>query len=324
MKVLVTPNISDKALTYLKSSCDVRISAGLLPTDSELSDCEALQIRSRTKITAGLLAQAKQLKVIVTATSGFDHIDLHACQQANVTVMHTPTANAQSAAELATTLMMLLHRPIHLYDQGIRQGLWRDQFQAARLLGESHLGIVGLGRIGRRVAMMAKAFGMNMSFYDPYVSQAEAALTGLAIQKEDDLHQLFSHCDVVSLHVPRTTKTSGMINSEVFSHAQDLRLINTCRGDVVVEDDLCAALDKGQIAACGLDVFESEPLSPTSKLRASDRPVVFSPHAGAFTEHAFDASSLEAAEKVVKFLSENEISDPLPPATAWAKDIPIA
>lgn len=316
MKVLVTDRIAPEALAKLRSRSQLQVaqSANFLPSADELKDSNALIIRSRTKINAEVLAQAPMLKVIVTSTSGFDHIDFTATQKNSITVMHTPDANAQSAAELTWLLVLACSRKFTQASTQLKKGEWnRDVLAGSTLFGKTY-GVVGLGRIGSRVAKFARAFEMDVIAFDPYVEPEDFAK---ATAERVSVEELFRRADIVSLHVPATPETKKMINFRALEGASsDLILVNTSRGDVVNEPELIKALEQKLIKAVGLDVFASEPLAPSSPLLKMPQ-VVLSPHVGATTVEAFAASSSEAAIKIIDFLENGRSIDVLPPKTSW-------
>lgn len=321
MKVLVTDRFSSEALAKLKSRSKLEVaqSASFLPSADELKDTSALIIRSRTKINAEILAQAPMLKVIVTSTSGFDHIDFAATQKHSVTVMHTPEANAQSAAELTWLLALACARKFTQANAQLKKGEWNRELLAGNTLSGKTYGIVGLGRIGSRVAKFAAAFGMDVIAFDPYVEPEAFARAHAA---RTSVEELFRTADFVSLHVPATPETKKMINFRALEGASsDLILVNTSRGDVINEPELIKALEQKLIKAVGLDVFASEPLAPSSPLLKMPQ-VVLSPHVGATTVEAFAASSSEAATKIIDFFENGRTSDVLPPKTSWFSSMP--
>ncbi|MES2854334.1 MAG: hydroxyacid dehydrogenase [Bdellovibrionota bacterium] len=315
---LITDRFDVNALASLQgdSELTVRQSSTPLPTKEEMLGVQGIVIRSRTKITAEFLNQSPDLKVIVTSTSGFDHIDLKACQEKSVVVMYTPTANAASAAELTWALSLAVSRKTNQADRAVKSGDWKRETLLGRQLHGRTYGIVGLGRIGSRVAKIANAFGMRVVGFDPYKDDHHFDAAGC---ERMSLDEVFKMADIVSIHVPSTTETFHMIRKTTLDEAnRDLVLINTSRGAVVDEKVLCEALDKGWIAGAGLDVFKKEPLPRESKLLGRDN-VVLTPHIGATTGEAFQASSMEAAAKLKAFAARGEIKDRLPGNEAWVE-----
>jgi D-3-phosphoglycerate dehydrogenase len=315
-QVLITDRFDLDAHTSLMNdaSLSVKKSDSTTPSASELADVQGLLIRSRTKITEDLLANTPQLKVIITATSGFDHIDLEATLRRKIKVMFTPEANAQSAAELTWALAIAGARKVVPGHQSIKAGEWKRHLLTGRELRGRTYGIVGLGRIGTRVARMAHAFGMTVLAFDPYKDEEHFAKERA---QRVSLIELFMQADILSVHVPATRETEHMIWRMHFENANDdLFFINTSRGSVVEEKVLIEALDQELISGCALDVFETEPLPRQSGLigRAN---VILTPHIGAATTDAFKAGSHDAAEKIRAFVKNGSVSDPLPPQETW-------
>jgi D-3-phosphoglycerate dehydrogenase len=310
-RVVVTDRFDGEAMALLQSDSKLSVAKSAEPTPSamELADANGLIVRSRTKITKELLAKAPKLEVIVTSTSGYDHVDLEACRERGVIVMYTPDANAASAAELTWALTLAALRKTHQAEKHVQSGDWKRESLLGRQLSGSTYGIVGLGRIGTRVARIASAFGMRVIAFDPYKDDAHFKAAGC---ERADLAQVFKTSAVVSMHVPSTEETFHMISKSTLANAnRDLVFVNTSRGSVVEESVVVEALDQGWIAGAGLDVFEKEPLPTSSKLMGRDN-VVLTPHIGATTNEAFKASSMEAAKKVQAFASHREITNRLP------------
>lgn len=316
MKVLVTDRFDVEAYALLKTGpkFEVSKSASHVPTEAELSKTEALVIRSRTKITASLLAKAPLLKLIVTSTSGFDHIDLNATTAAGVKVLYTPTANAASASELTWALVLAAARKVVHAHKAVKSGNWsREALLGVQLSGKTY-GIIGLGRIGTRVARVAQAFGLRTVAFDPYREDSYFNEHGC---ERMSLDELFKFSDVVSCHVPATPETSDMIPPLYVEEGNPgLIFVNTSRGQVIKESLLTQALDEGWFGAVGLDVFEKEPLPRESKLLGREN-VVLSPHIGATTQTAFQQASFEAAEKVLNFAADGTVQDALPGNDPW-------
>ena len=311
IKILVCDQYTVESLQELKTELPARIDiCGLQPTAAELADAQALLIRSRTPINAKTLDLAPNLKVIVTSTSGYDHIDLSAAQARNVKVMYTPDANSQSAAELTLLLMLATLRRAGESDRALRDGKWKDHFPPGSELCGKTVGIIGLGRVGGKVARFVQSFGARPVAFDPY--QSDSVFLDLKITRMG-LTEVLSQADIISMHIPLTEETRRMIRQETIEAAQEgVVFINTSRGKVVDESALVQALTSGHIAAAGLDVYEHEPLARESKLRKMSN-VVLTPHIGAYTEQAFRRASFDAAQKVIAFFKDGKISDNLPP-----------
>lgn len=315
-RVLVTDRLATSAMVLLKNQKHLEVIKAEDPLlkPSDLAGIHGLLVRSKTKITEEHLSQAKDLQVIVTSTSGFDHIDLAACSKWGITVMFTPTANTATAAQLTLTLALACCHKLTTAHTQVKSGAWRrDLVNSTELTGKTW-GVVGLGRIGKKVCELAQAFGMETLAFDPYLEDGtfrENATERVAFE------ELLKRSDVLSFHVPLTKETHHMMNASHFEYIRrGIILINTSRGSVIKEEDLVEALRKGWIDSCGLDVFEKEPLPRNSHLLQEPN-VIFTPHVGAQSEEAFTKSSEQAAQKLITFFRNGETSDTLPPKAAW-------
>jgi D-3-phosphoglycerate dehydrogenase len=294
--VLLTDTFTTEGIEILRQKFEIRRAAKVTPTAQELLGVEALVIRSRTQIDRELLALAPQLKAVVTATSGYDHIDLAACDERGVSAYYTPDANFNAAAELTLMLMLATLRRQSEVVRALREHRWKDALNPGRELRGKTVGVIGLGRVGGRVAELVQAFGAEVIAHDPYAPDAtfdrlEIARLGLT--------EVLVQSDIVTLHVPLTKETRHIIGHGTLEHCKEgFVLINTSRGSVVDEGALDAALENGQITAAGLDVFEHEPLSRDSRLRKRPN-VVITPHIGAMTDEALIKASQLAALTLV-------------------------
>ena len=306
--LFITEKFSTEALIKLQSE-------GFEKTD-QTQRARALIIRSKTKITEDFLNQFPQLQCLVTCTSGFDHIDLHLTQKKNITVMYTPDANVISAAELTWGLVLACTRQIVQAHQQTKAGLWnRELFSGFELHGKTY-GVIGLGRIGTRIAKMAQSFGMKVYAFDPY--QEDAVFKSLALQRSS-YEEVLKQADVLSFHVPLTKETRNMFNRSHMEYVQrNTIIINTSRGGVINEDDLVWALENDLIKGCGLDVFAKEPLARDSKLLKSSK-VILTQHMGALTEEAFQKASEEAAQRLIDFFHFQRATNTLPLVNDWGK-----
>ncbi len=310
--VLALESYSAAALARLRAEPKVQFSQNV----ATLATTNALLIRSQTKIDKALLERAPALQFVATATSGFDHIDWRACRERDIVVTHAPQANAQSAAELTLTLLLASARHLLVARKNVHEGQWRKNLIRCDGLEGKELGIVGLGHVGQKVARLAKAFGMELAAYDPYVN--DAAFTSLGVRRLSFI-EVLKASDFVSLHVPLTSETKHMLNHPTFLEMQaEAVLLNTCRGAVVDENDLLSALDEGTIAGAAMDVIEREPPPPGHRVLSHPK-LLLTPHIGAFTNQAWDKGSHEAVEKALKFVNGEEVLDTLPLPVAWFK-----
>lgn len=316
-KILITDRFAQDSFLYLQQHSHLELVRADHPQHlplEHLISAHALIIRSRTKIDEELLKKARQLQVIITCTSGFDHIDLDATEKWGITVMHTPTANIESAAQVTWGLALSSANNLQQGHKMVKAGDWkRDLITGIELCGRTY-GIVGLGRIGSRVAEIAQAFGMNVVAYDPYAEDANFERLNIPRLSYEEV---LKTADVLSFHVPKTLETEHMLNRSHFEYIhRGIVLINTSRGSVINENDLCEALNKGWLRAVGLDVFEKEPLARTSNLLTYPN-VILTPHIGANTEDAFFKASQVAANKLMAFFIDGSTSDTLPPRAPW-------
>lgn len=278
-------------------------------SEEKLSTADALIIRSKFIITPELLDKTPNLKLIVTCTSGFDHINLVETQKRNICVMFTPDANARAAAELTWSLLMNSTRHVLAASNDIKSGRWNREPYMGHELAHKTIGIVGLGRIGSLVARFANAFGMEVLAFDPYVE--ESAFTKAQATRVS-YEEILKQSDFLTFHVPATKETQNMFNKSHIEYVHpDLILINTSRGSVINEDDLVQALQNKKIKFAALDVFNKEPLSKESKLLKCSN-VILTPHLGAYTEEAFLKASLEASLRVTEFFENNKTHNTLP------------
>lgn len=265
-----------------------------------LRGADALIVRSATQVDAEMIGAASKLRVIGRAGIGVDNIDLEAATRAGVLVVNTPQANTVSAAEHTMALLLAQARNVAQADAALRSGSWdRKRFRGVELHGKT-LGIIGLGNIGTLVAKRAAAFGMRLIGYDPYVLPARASRVG--VELFTDLAELCAEADFITVHLPRTRETEGLIDADLFARMRDgVRIVNTSRGGIVDEEALADAVRSGKVAGAALDVYASEPLrdSPLFELPQ----VVLTPHLGASTREAQDRAGIDVAQAVVAALN---------------------
>src|SRR5690348_2417030 len=309
-RVLIADELSPRALEIFRErgvAADFR--PGLPPAELEgtIAEYDGLAVRSATKVTAALLAKARRLKVVGRAGIGVDNIDVAAATQRGIVVMNTPHGNSITTAEHAIAMMMALARQIPAADRSTQAGKWeKSRFLGVELTGKT-LGIVGCGNIGSIVADRAHGLRMKVIAYDPYLSEDRAR--DLNVQKVD-LAELLARADFVTLHTPLTDATRNLIDGAALAKAKPgLRLINCARGGLVVEADLKAALETGQVAGAALDVFAEEP-ARANPLFGSDR-LVATPHLGAATTEAQENVALQIAEQMSDYLTTGAVTNAL-------------
>lgn len=270
-----------------------------------LRDADGVIIRSDTKMTPEILKDQPRLKIIVRAGVGVDNIDLDAATRAGIVVMNTPAGNTTSTAEHSITMMMALSRYIAPADASMKAGKWdKKSFTGTQLAGKT-LAVIGLGRIGQSVARRAIGLEMKVVGYDPFLSIEKAAEQGITLYR--DIDELLPLCDYLTVHTPGGAETKGLIGKErIQKMRKGVRLINCARGGIIDETALADALDAGHVAGAALDVFETEPLPPDSRLLKTKN-LLTTPHLGASTEEAQESVAIEAAEIISGFLIRNEV-----------------
>ncbi|MDT0156993.1 phosphoglycerate dehydrogenase [Microbacterium sp. ARD32] len=309
--VLLAEVLSPATIEALGPDFEVRSVDG---TDREalfaaLADADAILVRSATKVDAEALSHAPKLKVIARAGVGLDNVDIKAATTAGVMVVNAPTSNIVSAAELTIGHILSLARRIPAAHASLAGGAWkRSSFTGAELF-EKTVGIVGLGRIGALVAARLNAFDMRVIAYDPYVTSARAQQLGVQLVSLDEL---VAEADFLTIHMPKTPETTGMIAAAQFAAMKPTAfVVNVARGGLIDEADLHEALVAGEIAGAGLDVFTSEPPAEDSTARAllGLPNVIVTPHLGASTEEAQEKAGVSVARSVRLALGGDLVPD---------------
>jgi D-3-phosphoglycerate dehydrogenase len=307
-RVLVSDSLSDEGLVILRRApgllTDYRPGIGPDELRRILPEYEGLIIRSGTKVTADLLSVASRLRVIGRAGIGVDNVDLGAATERGVIVMNTPEGNAVTTAEHAISLMTSLARRVPQATASMRAGRWEKSKFSGLELFDRVLGVVGLGNIGSIVADRARGLRMRVIAFDPVVSEERAGRLGVELVSLDEL---LHRSDVISLHVPLTKDTRGLIGRGAFAKMKPgVLVINAARGGIVDEAALLEALESGQCGGAALDVFEQEPPPPDHPLFRRDD-VVLTPHLGAATEQAQLNVARAIAEQVAAYLVDGVI-----------------
>jgi len=306
MRVLVTEAINEGGLDVLrKAGHDVDVQKGLSPEELKqaIKGAHALIIRSDTQVTEEILEAADVLKAVGRAGVGVDNIDISAATSRGVMVINAPESNITSAAEHAVALLLALARRIPNAHRDLMAGEWnRSKYSGVEISGKK-VGIVGFGHVGTIVANQLAGFGADIYAYDPYVTQERADKMGVTLCQT--VEDLFAECDIVTVHLPKTAETAGMINMEILKNAKpSLLLINAARGGIVNEDDLAQALRDGVIAGAGLDVFSTEPMTE-SPLFDPELNVVITPHLGASTSEAQERAGYDIGEQIALALNDD-------------------
>lgn len=263
-------------------------------------DYEAFMVRSRTKIDRPVLEKATRLRLVARPGTGLDNVDVDYAKSRGVTVVNSPESLVEGVAEHVILLMLALSRKLVQADTGTKAGRWEKNSLMGTELRGKVLGVVGLGRIGRRIAEIAKTLGMSVLFYDVIAIPPEV-VSGLGA-KVVSLDEVFSAADYVTLHVPMTPDTAHMVGTPRLERMKPTAfLINTSRGGVIDEDALAAALRAGRLGGAALDVFEKEP--PSGAILSAPN-TILTPHIGGQTEEAQASAITAIGEKVRAFFSQ--------------------
>jgi D-3-phosphoglycerate dehydrogenase / 2-oxoglutarate reductase len=305
--VLIADKLAQSTVAALGDQVEVRWVDG--PDREKLlaavPEADALLVRSATTVDAEVLAAAPKLKIVARAGVGLDNVDVEAATARGVLVVNAPTSNIHSAAEHAIALLLAAARQIAAADATLRDHTWkRSSFSGTEIFGKT-VGVVGLGRIGQLVAQRIAAFGTHILAYDPYVSAARAAQLGIELVTLDEL---LSRSDFISVHLPKTPETAGLIGKEALAKTKPgVIIVNAARGGLVDEEALAEAVSSGHVRGAGLDVFASE---PTTDSPLFDLPqVVVTPHLGASTAEAQDRAGTDVAESVKLALAGEFVPD---------------
>jgi D-3-phosphoglycerate dehydrogenase len=320
-KVLISDKLSPAAVQIFKDrGIETDVKTGLSPDELKaiIGNYDGLAIRSNTKVTAEVLAVATNLKVVGRAGIGVDNVDVPAATARGIVVMNTPFGNSITTAEHAIAMMFALARDIPQANASTHGGKWeKSKFMGVELTGKT-LGIIGCGNIGAIVADRAQGLRMRVIAYDPFLSSERAK--ELNVEKVD-LDELFPRADFITLHTPLTDATRNIIDAKsIAKMKKGVRIINCARGGLIVEDDLKAAIEAGQVAGAALDVFKVEP-AKESILFGNDK-VVCTPHLGASTSEAQENVALQVAEQMADYLLTGAVTNALNIPSVSAEDAP--
>jgi D-3-phosphoglycerate dehydrogenase len=299
-KILITDGLNENGQAILRAAAGVDNREDITAEDllKTAGEYDAMIVRGRTKVTAAVFEAASRLKVVGRAGVGVDNIDLVAAKAHGVTVVNAPRSTSRAVAELTLALMLCLARAVPRADAAMKAGQWiKKQLEGVELSGKT-LGIIGLGNIGTIVLQCSTAMGMKGIAYDPLLSDEEIRRRGA---EPVSLADLYTQSDFITLHIPLTADTRGMISRQALSQMKPgVRLICAARGGVIDEDALLEALNSGQVAGAALDVFTKEPPGATALIAHPN--VVATPHIGAQTEEAQGRASADIASEVLAAL----------------------
>lgn len=302
MKVLASDKIAEVGLKMLKDAgIEAEMKTGL--SEDELikiiPQYDALVVRSGTKVTPKIIEAGKNLKIIGRAGVGVDNVDIPTATKNGVIVVNSPEGNTVAAAEHTWAMLLTMSRQIPQAHGKLKGGLWdKKSFKGVEVLNKT-LGVIGLGKIGRRVASYALGMGMRVIAADPFVTEEYAKSIGVELK---DLEVVIKESDFITFHIPKTKETAHLVNAETIKKMKKgVRLVNVARGGIIDEDALAEALKSGQVAAAALDVFEKEPLPSDSPLLGLDN-IVVTPHLGASTVEAQINVAVDVVEQIIEVL----------------------
>jgi len=300
-KILITDGLDEKGQSILRDSANVDNKSGISADDllMVIPEYDALIVRGRTRVTASVMDAASNLKVIGRAGVGVDNIDLEAAKAHKIAVVNAPVSTSLAVAELTFGLMLSLAREIPRADTGIKQGKWlKKELEGVELNGKT-LGVIGFGRIGVEVGKRATAFGMNVIAYDPLISEEDIKKRGA--EPVALLDGIYAWSDFISLHLPLTSETRNLIDTDAFSQMKKgVRIVCAARGGIIDEIALVVALNSGKVAGAALDVFSMEPPGLTEVV--SHPRVIATPHIGAQTAEAQSRASQDITIEVLSAL----------------------
>jgi D-3-phosphoglycerate dehydrogenase len=299
-RILLTDGLEENGQVILRESADVVDQPGISADEllQVIGGYDALIVRGRTKVTPAVLAAAPRLKVVGRAGVGVDNIDLDAAREHKVTVVNSPLATTVAVAELTMGLMLGMLREIPRADTSIKNGKWlKKEFEGNELYGKT-LGVIGFGRIGSAVAQRAASFGMQVIGYDPLVGAEDIRQRG---GEPVNLVDLYKRADVITLHLPLTNDTRGILNAAAFAKMKTgVRIVCAARGGVIDEEALLEALNSGKVASAALDVFAAEPPGQTALVVHPH--VVCTPHVGAQTVEAQGRAAYDISTEILAAL----------------------
>ncbi len=322
-KVLVAENVGETGLDVLEVA-GFDVDTGFDWTREELEerigDYDAIVIRSATKVDAALIAKATKLRAVARAGVGVDNVDVAAATKRGIIVVNAPRSNVVTAAEHTLALLLALARNVPQAHGALTAGRWeRKNWSGTELMGKT-LGILGFGRIGQLVAHRARAFDMEVIAYDPFV--ATELYSSLKVQRADGPDDVYAAADFLTLHMPTTDETNGMIDAAAFAQMRDgVRILNVARGSLIVDEDLKDAIDSGKVGGAALDVFRAEPM--TDHPLFGYKNVVVTPHLGASTAEATDRAGYQAAEQVVAALQGGSVTTAVNAPSISAEDLEL-
>lgn len=321
-RILVKEEIAESGVALLRARFDV--DSGTDWTDAQLAerigDYHGILIRSATKLTGELIAGADNLRVIGRAGIGVDNVDVEAATRRGIIVANAPQSNILAAAEHTMALLLALARNVPQAHASLTQGRWERSKLGGVEVYDKTLGVLGFGRIGQLVAARARAFGMHVLAFDPFV--ASERFRELGAEQAATAADLYERADFITVHLPRTPDTRGWLDAAAFAQMRSgVRIVNCARGELIVDEDLQAALDSGRVAGAALDVFHKEPITDHPLFGYAN--VVVTPHLAASTAEAQDRAGVQTAEQVVAALTGGVVSTAVNIPAVSAEDMEV-
>lgn len=297
-KVLVTDKINSIAVKILEEACEVEYREKLSADELKaiIKDFDALMIRSASKVTKEIIEAAPRLKVVGRAGVGVDNVDLEEATKHGIIVINSPEGNTVAAAEHTIALMLSMSRHIPQADLSMKNRKWdRSKYEGTEVFNKT-LGLIGLGKIGSRVAKTAVALGMDVLVYDPFITEEQVKQLGAKHTK--NLNDVWPVADIITLHLPKTKDTINLINKDtIHKMKKGVKLINCARGGIINEADLAEAIKEGYVASAAIDVYDKEPVENTPLLDLGDK-IILTPHLGASTKEAQINVAVDVAEQI--------------------------
>ena len=320
-RVLIADRLSPSAVrVFEERGIEVHVDTGLEPEElaARIGEYDGLAVRSATKVTLDILKAGRNLKVVGRAGIGVDNIDIGSASAQGVVVMNTPFGNSITTAEHAIAMMFALARQIPLANNSTHAGQWeKSRFMGVELTGKT-LGIIGCGNVGSIVADRALGLKMKVVASDPFLTPDRAESLGV---EKVDLDDLFLHSDIITLHTPLTNQTAGILNAKAFEKMKDgVLIVNCARGQLVVEDDIRTAIERGKVGGFAVDVYPEEPPKDYSLFGIEQ--VVATPHLGAATTEAQEKVALQVAEQMSDYLNTGAVVNAINMPSVSAEDAP--
>lgn len=317
MKVIVTDEVSEAGLDTLRADArievDVRLGMSAEELQAAIGDYDAIITRSGTTMNAAVLEHARNLKIVARAGVGIDNVDVEAASSKGIIVVNAPLGNTNSAAEHTMALLLSLCRNVPVANDSLKSGAWQRAPFTGHELKHRTMGIIGLGKVGGRVALRAKAFEMDVIACDPYISEKRGSDLGVKLV---DLDEIVRYADVVTVHTPLNDETRGMLNADHFEQMKDgVIIINCARGGIIEEEAMYNALESGKVTGAGFDVWSQEPPQTEVLKKLIGHPkMVVTPHLGANTFEAQKNVAIDVSREIINYLDgkplENAVNIP--------------